>query len=197
MHTVIGLKPSAGVCPLHYEGRLFESSATLSKPLRRSGGSSHKSCLLFICKITFKQSFNNASVTKIFEAYSSWKMYVHNNNVVQIVLQDTVLFFLWFSKCVFLIMWKCLCSLVKTSSCFNANNLTYTCLFLFSGVPCLFWEGLFLLGGLRKFKPNILFTTCTWLEWPNFLSFYIFQSIQYGDYYLTKITCIFKALVIL
>ncbi len=122
MHTVIGLKPSAGVCPLHYEGRLFESSATLSKPLRRSGGSSHKSCLLFICKITFKQSFNNASVTKIFEAYSSWKMYVHNNNVVQIVQQDTVLFFLWFSKCVFLIMWKCLCSLVKTSSCFNANN---------------------------------------------------------------------------
>lgn len=121
-------------------------------------------------------------------------MYVHNNNVVQIVQQDTVLFFLWFSKCVFLIMWKCLCSLVKTSSWFNANNLTYTCLFLFSGVPCLFWEGLFLLGGLRKFKPNILFTTCTWLEWPNFLSFYIFQSIQYGDYYLTKITCIFKSL---
>lgn len=92
-------------------------------------------------------------------------------SITIIVLQDTVLFFLWFSKCVFLIMWKCLCSLVKTSSCFNAiNQHNDTCLFLFSGVPCLFWEGLFLLGGLRKFKPNILFTTCTWLEWPNFMT---------------------------
>lgn len=105
----------------------------------------------------------------LWNAHQKWhmrsggSMYVQNSNVVQIVgYCITLSFFLVVLKCVFLIIWKCICSLVKTSSCFHANNQH-------NGLHVYFYH-FFSEKVFSYLVASGSSNTCNWLEWPIFVT---------------------------